>query len=59
MKEEIQYIIIDDLNILPISTITSITELNKVQLKDIRELQKETITVNSEKVRNIQLLISI
>ena len=59
VKEAIQYIIIDDLDILPNSTITSITELNKVQVKDISELQEETVTVNSEKVINIQLLVSV
>ena len=53
VKEAIQYIITDDLNILPISTITSITKLNKVQVKDISELQEDTVTVNSKKVRNI------
>ena len=53
VKEAIQYIITDDLNILPNSTITSITKLNKVQVKGISELQEETVTVNSEKVRNI------
>ena len=53
MKEGIQFIITDDLNILPNSTITSITKLNKVQVKGISELQEETVTVNSEKVRNI------
>ena len=35
VKEAIQYIITNDLNILPISTITSITELNKMQVKYI------------------------
>jgi hypothetical protein len=50
VKDAATFIITDDLNILPISTITGITLLNRLHVKDLSELKETTVTVGPEKV---------
>lgn len=53
VKEAVTFIITDDLNILPISTITRIILLNQLEVKDLSELEEMTVTVGPDKVNNI------
>jgi len=49
VKEVVTFIITDDLNILPISTITRIILLNQLEVKDRSELEEMTVTVGPDK----------
>jgi hypothetical protein len=49
VKETVTFIITDDLNILPISTITRIILLNQLEVKDLSELEEITVTVGPDK----------
>lgn len=50
VKEAVTYIITDDLNILPVSTITCMTLLNRLHVKELSDLKKRTVKVGPDKV---------
>ncbi|KAJ4809924.1 hypothetical protein LUZ62_022490 [Rhynchospora pubera] len=45
VKEVVTYSVMDDLTVVPMSTISSITILNKFQIKDLRSLEEKTVGV--------------
>ncbi|KAJ4798324.1 hypothetical protein LUZ62_049570 [Rhynchospora pubera] len=45
VKEVVTYSVMDDLTVVPMSTISSITILNKFQIKDLRSLEEKTVDV--------------
>ncbi|KAJ3670304.1 hypothetical protein LUZ60_010628 [Juncus effusus] len=48
VKGVVTYSIMDDLSVVPMSTISSITLLNKFQVKDLGSLQEKTIKLGTE-----------
>eukprot|EP00253_Pinus_taeda_P023528 PITA_23528 len=50
VKGAVTFMITDDLNIFPISTITSITLLSRLYVKDPSELKEMTVTVGPDQV---------
>jgi len=45
VKEDVTYIITNDLNILPASTIACMTLLNQLHVKELSDLKKRTVKV--------------
>ncbi|XP_049409836.1 uncharacterized protein LOC125873036 [Solanum stenotomum] len=56
VKDVVTYMVMDDLVIKPMSTISSITLLNKFNVKDVGVLQEEVVNFGMEEV--IQLIIA-
>lgn len=51
VKGVLTYSVMDDLTVVPMSTISSITLLNKFNIKDLGSLEEKTVTVGFEEVR--------
>ena len=51
VKGVVTYMIMDDLDVKPMSTISSITMLNKFNVKEVGALEEKTVSVGIEEVR--------
>jgi Protein of unknown function (DUF674) len=51
VKGVVTYSVMDDLTVVPMSTISSIVLLNKFQIKDLGSLEEKTVTIDFEEVR--------
>ncbi|MCD7471694.1 hypothetical protein HAX54_012309 [Datura stramonium] len=59
VKEVVTYMVMDDLLVMPMSTISSITLLNKFNVKDVGALQEEVVHFGMEELLIVTLNISI
>jgi hypothetical protein len=52
VKDVVTYMIMDDLEVKPMSTISSITILNRFNVKDVGALEEKIVGLGMDEVRN-------